>query len=260
MQMQKIFREVKKQIIFGSRKNLDFPAHVHDDIELVFVKKGGGIAYCDGKKHILSENSFFLVFPNQVHHYTECLDGEYITLIVKSFVLHGCNNVFSEGTPTSALWHFEENSDDNTVYLIETAMKEFMRDGYSFIIEAYLTALFGKLLNVYKIEKNRATNNTFLQIVQYCSAHYKGNITVNSIAENLHISRSTVSHIFSSRMSMNFCDYINSLRLNDAQQMLKNKNYSITEISYVCGFSTIRTFNRAFLKRFGVSPSAFRKS
>ena len=34
-----IFREVKKQIIFGSRNNLDFPAHVHDDIELVAVRE-----------------------------------------------------------------------------------------------------------------------------------------------------------------------------------------------------------------------------
>lgn len=258
--MQKIFREIQKKIIFESRDFLNFPAHIHDDIELVLVKKGGGTAYCDGKKYVLLKNSFFLVFPNQVHHYRECLEGEYIVLIIKPSNLYSYNSVFGEGAPSCALWHFEENDDDNIVHLIDTAMKEFLRDGYSSIIEAYLTAIFGKLLKVYKIEKGRATNDTVLQVLQYCSSHYKEDITLTSVAKKLHISRSTISHIFSLRVCMNFCDYINSLRLTDAEQMLKNKNYSITEISYLCGFSTIRTFNRAFFKRYGVSPSAFRKN
>lgn len=260
MQMQKVFREIKRQIVFKGIKNLNFSPHIHDDIELVFVKKGGGIAYCDGKKYALSENSFFLAFPNQVHYYSNCMDGEYFLIIVKPVTMQGYNNVFSEGTPTCALWQFKENGDDNIVYLLETAMKEFMRDGYSLIIEAYLTALFGKLLKFYEIEKSYINHDTVSQILQYCKAHYKENITVGQIAKNLYVSRSTISHIFRSRVGMTFCDYINSLKLTDAQWMLKNKNHSITEISYLCGFSTTRTFNRVFLKRYGVTPSAFRKS
>ena len=258
--MSEIFREIKNKLIFKNEKELNFPAHIHDDIELVFVKKGGGTAYCDGKKYTLSENSFFLVFPNQVHHYSDCPEGEYVLIIIKPSVLRSFKGVFEEGVPSSALWHFEQNCDDNIVCLLDMAMKDYIRYGDSLIIEAYLTALFAKLLNFYNIEKTRTSPQTILQILQYCTAHYKENITVHSVAETLHISRSTVSHIFSSRLSINFCDYINSLRLIEAEQLLKNKNYSITEISYLCGFSTIRTFNRAFLKRYGVSPSDFRKS
>lgn len=258
--MSEIFREIKNKLIFKNEKELNFPAHIHDDIELVFVKKGGGTAYCDGKKYTLSENSFFLVFPNQVHHYSDCPEGEYVLIIIKPSVLRSFKGVFEEGVPSSALWHFEQNCDDNIVCLLDMAMKDYIRYGDSLIIEAYLTALFAKLLNFYNIEKTRTSPQTILQILQYCTAHYKENITVHSVAETLHISRSTVSHIFSSRLSINFCDYINSLRLIEAEQLLKNKNYSITEISYLCGFSTIRTFNRAFLKRYGISPSDFRKS
>jgi AraC-like DNA-binding protein len=58
---------------------------------------------------------------------------------------------------------------------------------------------------------------------------------------------------------MNFCDYINSLRLAEAEKILNNKSYTITEIAGMSGFSTIRTFNRAFLKKYGISPSAYRK-
>jgi len=255
--MQKIFRKIEKQIIFERRTILRSPAHIHDDIELIYVQKGSGTAHCDGKKYRLTEQSFFLVFPNQVHHYSDCTEGEYIVLVVKPSALLSYGSVFEGGVPVSALWHAGE-ADDTIVSLIHTAITEFISDGYSTIIQAYLTALFGKLLNIYKIEQNRTAHETVLQILQYCAAHYKENITVSSVAETLHISRSSVSHIFSSRICMNFCDYINSLRLSDAVQLLKNKNYSVTEISYISGFSTIRTFNRAFFKRYGVSPSAYK--
>ncbi|MBQ4258721.1 MAG: helix-turn-helix domain-containing protein [Lachnospiraceae bacterium] len=255
-----MFREVKSKVTLTIRKNLDFPAHVHDDIELVLVKKEGGTAYCDGKKYTLSENCFFQVFPNQVHHYSEFVQEEYNLLIIKPSELLKYNNDYTAGTPTHAVWQFTENGDDNTVYLMDLAVREFMRDGYSPIIEAYLTALFGKLLNRYEIEKSRISNDMVLQILQYCAAHYKEDISVGNVAEKLHISRNSISHLFSARLSVNFCDYINFLRLIDAVNMLKNKNHSISEISYLCGFPTIRTFNRAFLKRYGVSPSAYKKN
>lgn len=258
--MEKIFREIKKNPVFQYRKCLDFPPHIHDDIELVFVRRGGATAYCDGKKYILTENCFFLVFPNQVHHYRECAEGDYIVIIAKPSNLFHYDGIFKDGVPDSAVWSFEKGEDDNTVQLLDIATKEFFRDGYSLIIEAYLTVLFGKLLNFYDIKKTKTSCETILQILQYCASHYKEAITVNRVAQNLHISRSTVSHIFSSRLSMNFCDYINSLRLIEAEQLLKNKSYSITEVSYLCGFSTIRTFNRAFFKRYGVSPSDYRKT
>ncbi len=258
--MQKIFREIKKQPSVAKIKSLNFPAHIHDDIELVFVIKGGGTAYCDGKKYNLEENSFFIAFPNQVHHYSECLEGEYVLIIMKPSALLSYRGVFEEGVPSNAVWCLGENGDDTTIELLEIIVKDFSRGGYSSIIAAYLTALFGKLLNFYKIEKNRTTHETLLQILQYCAAHFKEPISIESVSQNLHVSRSTVSHIFSSRLSINFCDYINSLRLIEAEQLLKNKNFSITEISYQCGFSTIRTFNRAFYKRYGISPSAYRNS
>ena len=257
--MKKIFREIKQHPDFQKRKKLNFPPHIHDDIELVFVKRGGGTAYCDGKKYTLTENNFFLVFPNQVHHYSECSNGDFIVIIVKPSNLFCYKDIFEDGAPSSAVCNFEKGEDDNTVQLLKIATKEFLRDGYSSIIEAYLTAIFGKLLKFYNIKKTKTSRETILQILQYCASHYKEPITVDSVAQNLHISRSSISHIFSSRLSMNFCDYINSLRLIEAEQLLKNKSYSITEISYLCGFSTIRTFNRAFLKRYGVSPSSYRK-
>lgn len=257
--MLQIFRENRPQITYFMRKKADFPAHIHDDIELVYVKKGRGIAWCDGKKYNLTDHAMFLVFPNQVHKYTDFEPGEYWVLIVKPTVLLRYGELFIAGVPDSALCQTSPEDDDGIIYLFEIAYREFVRDGYSDVIAAYLTALFGKLQAFYQIEKNRVPHDNVLKILQYCANHYKEDITVGSVAENLLVSNSCVSHIFSKRIGMNFCDYVNSLRLHEAEELLRNRHYSITEVANLSGFATIRTFNRAFLKRYGITPSLYRK-
>lgn len=258
--MQKIFRETKWRLILEERNILDFPTHIHEDIEVVFIKKGKGVACCDGKKYNLKENSFFIAFPNQVHYYEDFSIGRYLILIIKAGDLLGYNKVFFEGVPDSSRIEFENNDDDGIIELLETAKNEFERDGRSTIIDAYLTAFFGKLLKRFEIRKNENNSDTVIRIIDYCSSHFKENISLNSVAKDLHLSRSTVSHVFSSKLTLNFCDYINSLRLTEAVKLLKNRDYSITEISYMSGFTTIRTFNRAFIKRYGVTPTQYKKT
>lgn len=258
--MEKIFREVKEKIYFDIREDLDFPAHIHEDIELVFVKEGSGTAYCDGIKYDLPVHSFFIAFPNQVHHYSGCTPGQYVILIIKPSQLLGYHTIFSQQLPVSAVWHCENHEESKAVYLLEAAFQSFERVGCNTLTGSYLTALFGELLSCCPLEKCQVKNDIVSQILQYCGVHYKEDITISQVAKALYISRSSVSHIFSSRLSMHFCDYINSLRLADAARMLKTENTSISEIASLSGFSTPRTFNRAFQKRYGISPSAYRRS
>ena len=98
------------------------------------------------------------------------------------------------------------------------------------------------------------------QRLQFCADHYREELTVESVAESLGVSRSCVSHIFSCRIGVNFREYINSLRLTEAETLLGNRNYTVTEVANMTGFPTIRTFNRAFRKKHGLSPLAYRKA
>ncbi|MBO7311046.1 MAG: helix-turn-helix transcriptional regulator, partial [Clostridia bacterium] len=75
----------------------------------------------------------------------------------------------------------------------------------------------------------------------------------------LHISKYYVSHIMSNKLKMGFNDYINSIRVSNACKYLRKTDKSITEISGIVGFNTMRTFNRAFLKQTGMTPSEYRE-
>ena len=255
--MDKIFREIKSRILFQKSRRLNFPAHIHDDIELVFVEQGNGTAWCDGKSYNLTEGTWFLAFPNQAHRYKNFVQGCYYVLILKPTDLLRYQQVFRSGAPSCASQYFQD--DDGMSSLLAIALREYKRDGFNDVIAAYLTALFGKLLPHFPVIKSGSNRDNVLKILEYCSAHYKEDISLESVAEQLNLSCSCVSHIFSDRISMRFSDYINSLRLSEAAEILKNPDYSVTDVAGLSGFPTIRTFNRAFQKHYGITPTTYRK-
>jgi|GEM_PF-1073008 len=250
--MEAVFRETKREITFFNTVQLDYPAHIHEDVELVYIKKGTAVAYCDGTRYMLRENSFFIAFPNQVHHYVDSSNGEYILLIVKPT----SHDLLFQGRPLMSAC---EDPDEHTVTLFKMALDEYETDGHTPVVEACLTAFFEKLFTFYRIEKSNTTNSTVARILQYCSEHYREDIGITDIANALHISKSAVSHIFSGRLGISFSEHIHTLRLNDAVRLLKTGQYSVTEVAQMAGFPTIRTFNRVFRDQYGMSPSAFRK-
>jgi YesN/AraC family two-component response regulator len=82
---------------------------------------------------------------------------------------------------------------------------------------------------------------------------------LQTIADELHISRYYISHLFGQRLHIGFSDYINSLRVRSAAEMLKSGNKTITEIAYAVGYNSVRTFDRCFLKVRGMTPKEYRE-
>ncbi|MDL2304310.1 response regulator [Bacteroides sp. OttesenSCG-928-D19] len=52
-------------------------------------------------------------------------------------------------------------------------------------------------------------------------------------------------------------DFVKTIRLNHAFELLKSHRYTITELSELCGFASVSYFSTAFKKRFGKAPTEF---
>ena len=103
------------------------------------------------------------------------------------------------------------------------------------------------------------SDNTLSSILEFCENNYTEDISLDSLSKKLGISKSHISHTFSNKLKMNFRDYINSLRLSRSLVLLKEGKLGMTEVSSESGFETIRTFNRAFKKRFNCTPLEYKK-
>ena len=93
-----------------------------------------------------------------------------------------------------------------------------------------------------------------LYITNNCAQH----LTLDSVARHMGISKSHFSHLFKRYTNMTFIDYLTIERIRRAESISLDLSRQITEVAVEAGCSSISTFNRAFRKVKGCSPSQFR--
>ena len=108
-------------------------------------------------------------------------------------------------------------------------------------------------LNVYKTD-----NEIFAQAELFIKRNLRENIHVQDVAAALNIDRCHFSRIFKKRFDISPHDYINNLRLSEAENLLLLGNYSIAQIVEILNFPDIYSFNKRFKKCFECSPLQYR--
>ncbi len=87
------------------------------------------------------------------------------------------------------------------------------------------------------------------------------NLNLKEISKTLDINPSYLSREFSKYFEdLSFGEYIRKQRIGKAIDLMHNRNYSLTEIAYLTGFSDQSHFTRIFKKHTGQNPSAYRKN
>ncbi|MCB2410502.1 substrate-binding domain-containing protein [Hymenobacter lucidus] len=86
----------------------------------------------------------------------------------------------------------------------------------------------------------------------------KTNLSVEDIARSLGISRMQLYRKVKAVLGTGVSDFIQSLRLTKAREMLLDDGLSITDVAYETGFSTLSYFSNSFKARYQISPSEFR--
>ena len=253
----KIFYEKREnQLYFSRPRTLKFEAHIHESVEIIYMLEGSAHAFCGGKECTLSSGDFFVVFPNEVHYYDNCINDRSIVIIPPMDIIPEFRSLFLNKTPLSP--HIQ-NVNPLAGKLLSEAL-DYDGEFRSEAIRGMLISVIAMILEKASLSDKKAGDESTLgAILEFCENNYKEEISLEIVSRNINVSKSHISHIFMDKIHMNFRDYINSLRISSSLPLLKQGKLSVTEISSECGFETIRTFNRAFKKRIGLSPTQYQK-
>lgn len=103
------------------------------------------------------------------------------------------------------------------------------------------------------------TNDTFRQITDYIEAHYGQSISLNDVADLVHMNRTYVSELFTRNAGMSFPQYKAQVRIRHACEMIEQGGQSMTDIAFAAGFESLSRFSRVFSQLKGMSPQQYRQ-
>ncbi len=256
-----------------------YPLHCHEEMEIVFVDCGTCRYTIANEDVDLMEGDILVMMPWALHSFRLVNHSDFFlsnaVLASLSMINHSTVDICSSKYFSPIL-----NGGCSNYCLIRCTSPHYdeFRDIISELIDAYfvkepffeiklkhlLNLLFYMLLKYgyIKIHNDVPTKSdaeSVRSVIDYISENYKNHITLDSLADLVHLSETRLSRIFRNITGMSCIDYVIEYRLSKALDMLRSSDMSVIEIAYETGFNNISYFNRTFKKHFNKTPTEYRK-
>lgn len=260
---------------------LDFelvPPHWHDEIEIIYIKKGQGIVTVDFKEYHVSALTLVFILPGQLHSIAQYKDEsmEYENIIFDHTMLvpkksDSVNEDFlkplTQGKITVPTVFSQVYPYFNDIVAPINACDEICKtkpQGYQLYIKSMLYQFFfildNRCRNLVTPKKDRKTIDKMKIVIKYVENNYANKITIAEIADVIGFSESHFMRYFKETMGTSFIEYLKDYRLTMAARLLQSSDDAILDISVEVGFDNLSYFNRSFKARYGMTPRQYRKN
>ena len=267
------------------KSEVGFYNHYHYDVEIKYVVDGNFRVVEEGVAYDLKKGDIWIGFPFIEHSFESDGENDVVLAIFSPDDTPQLAKTFCTTRPVcpvinvsalapgfggelvrmAQLW-MSGYSDDNLVRINSHTLKLDAGFGGKKLsrgmILNYLTAMVGELLESLELKPTESSSVYSIQrIISFCAANIgDSELSMQKLSAEVGLSRSQIYRIMSQRMKISFPEFINSIRINQAREMLMYTDKSITTIAFECGFMSPRNFNRVFRDIIGQSPSEYRAS
>jgi len=254
-----------------------FPHHWHEHMEFLFFVAGKAIVECGSVPIPFQAGDLCVVNSNELHYgISDSEDLSYYAMIVDISLLHSYSTDAVETkfitpiTQNRILFQNRIADDADITHCMLAIIKELDHKelGYELSVKSHLYRLLSLLIRKYVVtlkELDEYQHNLFnlerlAPVFTYIDEHYRDKLTVQQLADLAGLSRFHFSRLFKHITHKSLIEYINLVRINKSESMLRSNRMNISEIALATGFSDIYYFSRTFKKLKRVSPSEWRNS
>lgn len=251
---------------FKVKKAVSTEENIQTELLIFFLLEGEMTVKYLGGKHKMQAEDIILINPGVSYEIENAHNAIYgiaaYSMNMISAATNSSNMIFYCNSMTDELHSYE---DLRNILFAMTA--EFTCESHK--TRCYTDSLMLKLLdclvenyqlNRKNLEANENDNDYRIrEIMQYIMANLDKEISLNDLAASMFVSTSTLSRIFKKSTGVYFADYVMQLRIKIAVGYLEYTDQNMTQIALSSGFSNSATFNRAFKKVMGITPSEYRE-
>lgn len=233
--------------------------HIHPHLELIYLTEGSSMMSLDGRDYMVGAGDLFLAFPNQIHFYHDRTQTKGYLVIFAGEFFPDFVELFKSKVAEDPVIRRDRLPEDlrerfDRVLTGISSSDDFCRAA----AKGYMLTILAQVLPLMRLTDTPVSQDSIKSVLMYCMDNYTEPLTLDILARDLHLNKYYISHIFQKRMETGFTDFLNNLRLEHACELL-SKERSITEVAYASGFSSIRSFNRIFAEKIGMTPSQYAK-
>lgn len=258
--------------------------HSHEFYEIAYVVSGYGTHYTKDSSFLLKEGDFVFISPEAEHctasshdenvpriRICNCLfTPEYFNVAAGLFLQSNfsCteqfNNILNDAKPFCIVMH------DTQAFSIKNLLFSMKRE--MDMQENCIDAIIKNLFNAFLIEAGRIYDSQFhlrssdcrsdviiQELISYIKTNLDLVLTLNMLANHVHFSPEYLSRYFKKHTGKKLSCFITELRIEKAKDLLCHTSYPISEIGYLCGYSSVSNFRKYFKNTTGLSPLTYRK-
>ncbi|GAA4322628.1 AraC family transcriptional regulator [Mucilaginibacter gynuensis] len=254
----------------------DFPLHIHPEYELILVMKSSGKRYVGDHMADFFPGDLCLFGPNLPHtFYNKHLPGDReVHQIVIQFHENCLGEAFFDKPQFSNIKTLFKRSGHGMSFSGEVCQQaEYKMKEMVEADEADATAHLISILNLLSkspdyqllssqqkvsasIEKDTERMN---RIYHYLLDNFKNDVSLTEIADVANLSTAAFCRYFKQHTRKTYSQFVNDLRISYACGLLQQKDLSVLQICFECGFNNISYFNRQFKLQTAFSPLQYQK-
>lgn len=224
-----------------------------------YVISGKGVFYCGPNKFNLCAGQIFVIFPGTVIKYqADKLDPWHYAWV--GFSGDEAKDVFAGLGITPKNPVFSVKNGDELLENIRRMPAERGADLHTNLLFSARLYGFMALLMENRNKEPGRENSYYVAAKRYIKAHYFEDITVESVASHVGISRKYLFAIFKNEGEISPKEYITDYRMRRAMEFLKNAELPVGDVAYSVGYRDPLTFSKMFTQKVGMSPTAYRKT
>ncbi len=236
----------------GKYRNLRNISHWHFDHELAVCESGEATISLNQTTYTLRKGQCIFLRGQSIHSILSEPDTTvYVALFSDSLIRRITDNYCLPDPVFADHFHVVETLEK--IRSVDFHKARFYDEMCNALMQQLITEIFSRL----EIKREQISVSGVTE--QYKNLLYDidenvENYSFEKAVAYMHMSDAYFSRFFKKISGMTFSQYLNHIRVNRAIDLIREGKLSMTEISRLCGFDTIRNFNRVFRQITGYSP------
>lgn len=234
-----------------------FPFHWHEHLEIHYIIEGTAKIRCENDVLEVTEGECLIINSNEMH---EGAGGScrYMCMLIPPGFARNSNVILNRIV-----------KDLEIKAVLEIIINEYkeQNNAYDVAISGYVALILTKLYRNYvfkeiREEKYKAYSQRILmlnEIIRYIHENFSSETELADTAKEFNINMYHLCHIFKEHTGKTFKEYLNGVRIDKAEELIKTTDASICEIAGLCGFNDSNYFSRKFRQIKGMSPREARR-